>query len=222
MIIELEGKKLDLNMEKTAEHYKNHLFCDCAGCRNFNLQAAQKYPLLKAFLEKLGADILKPKECEWFCDGDNVKYYLVQYVVCGKILEDDNYEIDVADSTFVNIILDNQVTDEEESIVVSVEGITLPYMLEEPLEKTEEKKKGHPVKESLKFLACFVGTFIVIYLLGFFGGWKLFESGDPILMEIGVSVIVSLIVYAMYSSFSELEKKIKELENRIESLEKKK
>lgn len=36
------------------------------------------------------------------------------------------------------------------------------------------------------------------YLLVFFGGWKLFESGGPILIKIGVSLSISLIIYAVY------------------------
>ena len=43
------------------------------------------------------------------------------------------------------------------------------------------------MKDKIKLLLRWVGIFllclIVIYLFVFFGGWKLFESGDPILIE---------------------------------------
>ncbi len=70
-----------------------------------------------------------------------------------------------------------------------------------------------------KFIPIFLVTFVSIYLLVFFGGWKFFESGDPILMEIGVSVLVAIIFYVMDSLYRDSKVKIEELEKRIDELE---
>ena len=70
---------------------------------------------------------------------------------------------------------------------------------------------------TLTFLLCFG----VIYLIVFFGGWKLFESGDPLLIEIGAALILSIFVFATNEAISALEKKVKSLEARVDELEKK-
>ena len=46
------------------------------------------------------------------------------------------------------------------------------------------------LKLLLRWAIIFLFCFIMIYLFVFFGGWKLFESGDPILIEIGVAFIL--------------------------------
>ena len=78
------------------------------------------------------------------------------------------------------------------------------------------KSKG---KMILRFLGCFVLCFLVIYLTVFVGGWKLFQSGDPILIEIGVSVILSIFVFAVNEVMTSHDKKIKDLEKQVKMLE---
>ncbi len=74
-----------------------------------------------------------------------------------------------------------------------------------------------------KLLIIFIVTFISIYLLVFIGGWELFESKDPILMEIGVSVIVTFFLFVIGSAMETMQKenkdKIEKLESRIVELE---
>ncbi len=53
----------------------------------------------------------------------------------------------------------------------------------------------------------------------FFGGWKLFESNDPILMEIGAALVLSIFFFANHEVLTMHEKKIKDLEERIQKLE---
>ena len=88
--------------------------------------------------------------------------------------------------------------------------------------------KKQKVKIILHMLVCIVITFIFIYLTVFFGGWKLIESGDPILIEIAVSVIVGILLGIIYElsryceeKFDDLHKKIQELEKHIEELSQK-
>lgn len=78
------------------------------------------------------------------------------------------------------------------------------------------KKK---VKTFLRWLAMFLLCFVVIYLCVFLGGWKLFESGDPILMEIGAALVLSIFFSAINEVLTMHEKKIKDLEEHIKKLE---
>lgn len=75
------------------------------------------------------------------------------------------------------------------------------------------------IKEILKFMLICVITFLLIYLLVFIGGWKLFESGNPILIEIGISILVGLILYTIYTINEDYKRKITELEKRLIKLE---
>lgn len=82
-----------------------------------------------------------------------------------------------------------------------------------------------PVKNKiilfLKWAAIFLICFAFIYLFVFFGGWKLFESGDPILIEVGVALVLSVLVFAFSEVVTALERRISTLEKRIDELEKK-
>ena len=77
------------------------------------------------------------------------------------------------------------------------------------------------LKAFLRWALTFLLCFIVIYLIVFIGGWKLFESGNPILMEIGAALILSIFVFAVNEVIVALEKKVKSLEARVDELEKK-
>lgn len=76
------------------------------------------------------------------------------------------------------------------------------------------------IKLFLRWVAMFFLCFIVIYLFVFFGGWKLFESGDPILIEVGVAFVLSFFVAIANEVTTGLEKRVKSLEERINKLEK--
>lgn len=76
-------------------------------------------------------------------------------------------------------------------------------------------------KTMLRWFAWFAVCFLVIYLVVFFGGWKLFESGDPILMEVGAALILSIFIFVFNETVTKLDKKVKTLEERIKKLEEK-
>ena len=80
------------------------------------------------------------------------------------------------------------------------------------------KKK---IKIFLSWLATFFLCFLIIYLFIFLGGWKLFESNDPILIEIGVAFVLSFFVFIINEVVTSLEKRVKVLEERIYILENK-
>ena len=78
------------------------------------------------------------------------------------------------------------------------------------------------IKLILKWAVIFIIWCDVIYLIVFFGGWKLFESGDPILVEVGVAFVLSFFVFVFNEIVTGLEKRVKSLEKRIEELENRK
>ena len=85
------------------------------------------------------------------------------------------------------------------------------------------------LKFFLRYLAVFAACFVTIYLFVFFGGAKLFESGDPILIELGcaliLSVFLSVILYAMEAQSKRIDalekrvRKLEELSDRIDTLD---
>lgn len=77
------------------------------------------------------------------------------------------------------------------------------------------------IKLLLKWAGIFVLCFIVIYISVFLGGWKLFESGDPILIEVGVAYVLSFFVFAFNEIVTGLAKRVKSLEERLNELENK-
>ena len=74
-------------------------------------------------------------------------------------------------------------------------------------------------KMLLRWLGVFLLCFLAIYVIVFIGGWKLFESGDPILIEIGVALVLSIFIFAINEVLTMHEKKIKDLEEHIRKLE---
>ena len=77
------------------------------------------------------------------------------------------------------------------------------------------------LKSFFRWAMIFALCFTVIYLTVFFGGWKLFESGDPLLMEMGVALVLSFFVFAFNEVTTNLKNKIRDLEERIEKMENK-
>lgn len=77
------------------------------------------------------------------------------------------------------------------------------------------------IKLLLRWAIIFILCFIVIYLIVFFGGWKLFESGDPILIEVGVALVLSFFVFVINEIVTGLVKRVKSLEERLNQLENK-
>lgn len=90
---------------------------------------------------------------------------------------------------------------------------------------TKNLQGGRLMKDKIKLLLRWAGIFLlcffVIYLFVFFWGWKLFESGDPILIEVGVAFVLSFFVFVINEVVMGLEKRVKALEERINELEKK-
>ena len=76
------------------------------------------------------------------------------------------------------------------------------------------------LKFFLKWAAMFAACFAVIWLIVFIGGWKLFESGDVVLIELGFALILSVFLSAIGETVTAMNKRIEKLEERIAELEK--
>lgn len=79
------------------------------------------------------------------------------------------------------------------------------------------KKTG---KLILKYLITLAVCFGLIYAFVFCGLSDLFESDDPIQIELGFSVILAFFVTSFLEIISSLKNKIEDLDKRIESIEK--
>lgn len=77
------------------------------------------------------------------------------------------------------------------------------------------------MKSILKLAVTFLICFVIIYMCVFFGVWKLFKSGDTLLCEIGIALILSIFVFSFFEVVSYLEKRIERLEKRLDAFEKK-
>ncbi len=85
------------------------------------------------------------------------------------------------------------------------------------------------LKYILHLLVCIAASFACIYLFVFAGGWKLIESGDILLVEIAVSIVVGIIFFVIYelsrvirSDYIKLQNQIDELQKQIDDLNKSK
>ncbi len=135
MTIDINSKKLDIDLEKTREYSSAHSLCDCLDCRNFYAQIKDKYPRLTEFLAQLGLDAARPDETSCIDAVDNIADYLeVWYTVCGKIIETDGEEIYIDDSTALSIVIEERYVPNEQPnddyFTVTVYGIELPYILD--------------------------------------------------------------------------------------------
>ena len=75
------------------------------------------------------------------------------------------------------------------------------------------------LKLLLLWLAEIAVCFAVIYVVVFFSGAKLFESGDPILIMLGCALILSVFVSVILHAIEAQSKRIDALEARVKTLE---
>lgn len=80
--------------------------------------------------------------------------------------------------------------------------------------------KKNTLKMLLHWLVSTVLCFVLIYLFVFFGGWRLLETGDPILPEVVAAIAMGFVLWLVYEITSAQDAKIGALEKRIAELEK--
>lgn len=145
MLIQKQDYILDIDIEETRDYYKNNSLCECTDCKNFYLQAQDKFPLLTKFLDDLGVYISRPDELSANNINNEIDYNFISYTIAGKIIQSDKYEIDMMDGgMFLNIVINNSYIPNEqrtdEYFTVTVYGVRLPYILQEPYSGSFKKK----------------------------------------------------------------------------------
>lgn len=131
-----DAYKFSVDIEKTKEYYNTHSLCDCVCCRNYYKQIAKELPKLKEFLVDFGVDISKPDEIMSVENEGFIDYLNVDYTVCGNVINMSEYEIDVYDNLFLNVIVTEGFASPNEQtgeyFTLSVTNIRLPWVLEVP------------------------------------------------------------------------------------------
>lgn len=159
MIIKKDGYVLNVDVEATRRYSENHSLCDCNEDRNLYAQIQEKFPKLTTFLAELGLLIDRPDETGSCAMDGYIDYHFVSYTVIGNILESDKYEIDMFDGEqFLNIVIDNWYVPNEQKtdryFTVTVYGIDLPWVLDEPFPESATSKKMFSLVEQIKKLFC--------------------------------------------------------------------
>ena len=143
MIIHIDDWKFHAFSVSNRRFYAQKLedHCDCAWCRNFYQSVDSAYPDLRPFLEQFGVHLNAPSEMIAFSPTLCTCYY----VVCGDILEQGSADI------VINGITVSPLTKEEALVNTDMEGptyflqvgtLSLPWVLEEPMEQADSPAKG--------------------------------------------------------------------------------
>lgn len=157
MIIRKHGYVLNVDVEDTLKYSKEHKLCDCNEDRNFYAQIVERFPKLKDFLAELGLLIERPDEIASYAVENYIDYHFVSYTVIGTILESEKYEIDFFDGGIpLNIVIDNWYVPNEQKtdkyFTVTIYGIDLPWVLDEPFPKNSVHGKKIQILEKIKEL----------------------------------------------------------------------
>lgn len=157
MIIRKDGCALDVDIEATHRYSQEHTLCNCDEDRNLYAQIRGEFPKLTTFLAELGLLIDRPDETASCAMDDYIDYHFVSYTVVGDILESAKYEIDMFDGElFLNIVIDNWCVPNEQKtdryFTVTVYGIHLPWVLDEPFPERVAPKKATFLFERIKKL----------------------------------------------------------------------
>lgn len=136
MIIEKNGYKLEVDLEATKNYYKSNEVCDCLACQNFSAQAAEKFPKLADFLDAFGVNILRPDSVGWIETDNEVEYIDITYTVCGEILAGDGLEVDIYDSLFLSVFVDDEYVpnnhkEGEKWFSLTVFNVKLPWVVQD-------------------------------------------------------------------------------------------
>lgn len=141
-IVKKENFTFCVDIEKTREYYLSNTLCDCSGCRNLYVQIETISEKLVDFLSKFGIDICRPDESANVEKNNYIDYLFIGYTVVGRIETEGVYETDIED--FHIKISKGDTPDDwfpneqkEPCFFVSVTGVSLPWVLDEPFPGAE-------------------------------------------------------------------------------------
>lgn len=154
-IIQKEEYVFEVDTEKTIEYYKTHSLCECDCCENYYAQIKGKFPKLESFLSDFGVDISKPDECMSVELDDEILYIGIDYTVCGKVTTMGQYEIDIHDGLFFNLVITEGFASPNEQtgeyFTISIENsFGLPWVLDKPFPAPIKRKATSKIKEIFK------------------------------------------------------------------------
>lgn len=142
-IIQRDDFTFHADIEKTKAYYcSKQTLCNCCGCRNLYAQIDMLSKSLTAFLSEFGVDICRPDECAWIEMDNYLDYLFVGYTVTGFIETEGICQTDIG-GFHVQISRGDTATDwfpnqqTEPCFFVSVTGISLPWVLDEPFPREE-------------------------------------------------------------------------------------
>ena len=153
--IQKDGYVFEVDIEKTLDYYKTHSLCKCGCCENFYAQIKGKFPKLESFLSEFGVDIAKPDEATSIELDNTIQYIGVDYTVCGKVATMEQYEIDIQDSLFFNLVINNGFVSPNEQtgdyFTISVINVfELPWVLNKPFPKPIQLNETGKIKGFFK------------------------------------------------------------------------
>lgn len=145
----------EVDIEKTIDYYNTHSLCECDCCENFYAQIKGKFPKLEAFLADFGVDIAKPDECMSVELDDAIQYIGIDYTVCGQVVVMGQYEIDIQDGLFFNLVITDGFSSPNEQtgdyFTISVSTVfELPWVLDKPFPSPTPFKPTNKMKGFLK------------------------------------------------------------------------
>ena len=157
MIIRKHGYVLDVDIEGTSKYSQEHEICDYDEDRNLYAQIADTVPKLTEFLAEFGLVIDRPDETGSCAIEDYIDYHFVSYTVIGSILDSDKYEIDMFDGGLsLNILINNWYVPNQqktnEYFTVTIYGIDLPWVLDEPFPESSASRKRSSLLERINKL----------------------------------------------------------------------
>ena len=145
----------EVDVEKTINYYKTHSLCECVCCENFYAQIKGKFPKLESFLSDFGVGISRPDECMSVELDNTIQYNGVDYTVCGKVTTMGQYEIDIQDSIFLSLIINDSFSSPNEQtgdyFTISIVNLfELPWVLDKPFPTPIQFKPTRKIKEFLE------------------------------------------------------------------------
>lgn len=135
-IIAENGFILNVNTEENVKYYSTHTLCNCTACRYFYNTVGSMYPHAERLLKRLGSNISKPDELEYWETTNNISYS-AHYTIIGSTV---SFDSDCFEADGIKIVLhpsrqpdfyipNEQITDEY--FIISLYGINIklpPYI----------------------------------------------------------------------------------------------
>ena len=141
-IVKKENFTFCVDIEKTRKYYLSNTLCDCSECRNLYVQIKTMSKKLDDFLSAFGIDICRPDESANVEMNNFIDYLFVGYTVVGRIETEGIYETDI-ENFHIKISTGESPDDwfpneqKEPCFFVSVTGVSLPWVLDEPFPGAE-------------------------------------------------------------------------------------